>query len=198
MKLNKEEIYDMLDNPLVQQVLLDVLDEDVNGFEVLAVLIDLEEVTDDEISRQLNLKLNSVRKLLYKLYDARLVDYDREKDEETNWYTYTWKPALEKLPILVKKKTQHILNEPKEQLITEENNIFFYCPSCEFKYTFEEAMDYGFRCPQCGSVLKEYNNKNDIKMLKEQIKFLEDELKLNPLFFTIEVSEEKEKIRFSV
>ena len=176
----------MLDNPLVQQVLLEVLDEDVSGFEVLTVLIDLEEVTDDEISRQLNLKLNTVRKLLYKLYDARLVDYSREKDEETNWYTYTWKPAIEKLPALVKKKTKHILEELKEQLIVEENNMFFYCPGCEFKYTFEESMDYGFRCPQCGGALKEYNNKNDIRILKEQIKFLEDELRLNPLFFTSE------------
>ena len=43
-------------------------------------------------------------------------------------------------------------------------------------------MDYGFRCPQCGGVLKEYNNKNDIRMIKEQIKILEEELNLNPLF----------------
>ena len=104
MKIGKEEIYTMLDNPLVQQVLLDILDEDISGFDVLAVLVELGEITDDEISRQLNLKLNTVRKLLYKLYDARLVDYDREKDEETNWYTYTWKPTLEKLPSIVKKE----------------------------------------------------------------------------------------------
>ncbi len=182
MKISKDDIYIMLDNPLVQQVLLDILDEDINGFDVLAVLIELEEITDDEISRQLNLKLNTVRKLLYKLYDARLVDYDREKDEETNWYTYTWKPTLEKLPNIVKKKMEHILNDLKKQLVVEESNMFFYCPSCEFKYTFEEAMDYGFRCPQCGGVLKEYDNKNDVRMIKEQIKILEEELNFNPLF----------------
>jgi len=77
---------------------------------------------------------------------------------------------------------ENILRDLKEQLVVEESNIFFYCPSCEFKYTFEEAMDYGFRCPQCGGVLKEYNNKNDVRMIKEQIKLLEEELTLNPLF----------------
>ncbi len=172
----------MLENPLVQQVLLDIFDDDVSGFDVLDVLIELEECTDDEISRQLDLKLNIVRKLLYKLYDARLVNYDREKDEETNWYTYTWKPALEKLPDVVKKRVSKVLKDLKEQLEIEENNMFFYCPECEYRFTFEEALDYGFRCPNCEGTLKEYDNKKDIKMLKEQINLLETELKSNPIF----------------
>jgi len=193
MALNKEEIYAILDNPLVQQVLLEILDDDINGFDVLMVLIDLVEATDDEISRHLNLKLNTVRKLLYKLYDARLVNYDREKDEETNWYTYTWKPALDKLPGVVKRKAQNMLKRLKEQLVVEEDNMFFYCPKCEIKYIFEEAMDYGFRCPQCGGILKEYNNKRDIKILKDQIKFLEDELQLNHPFFSTETGKSKNR-----
>lgn len=182
MKLSKGEIYDMLDNPLVQQVIFDIVGEDMSGFNILAILVDLEQVTDDEISRQLNLKLNNVRKILYKLYEARLVNYDREKDEETSWYIYTWKPALEKLPCIVKKKMEQILEDIKKQLDIEENNIFFYCPGCELKFTFEDAMDSGFRCPHCDERLREYDNRNDIKIIKEQIKFLEDEFKLNPLF----------------
>lgn len=182
MKLSKGEIYDMLDNPLVQQVIFDIVEEDMSGFNILTILVELEQVTDDEISRQLNLKLNNVRKILYKLYEARLVNYDREKDEETNWYIYTWKPALEKLPYVVKKKMGQILEDMKKQLDIEENNIFFYCSSCELKFTFEDAMDNGFRCPHCDERLHEYDNRNDIKLSKEQIKFLEDEFKLNPLF----------------
>nr|A6UR14.2 RecName: Full=Transcription factor E; Short=TFE; AltName: Full=TFIIE subunit alpha homolog; AltName: Full=Transcription initiation factor TFIIE [Methanococcus vannielii SB] len=173
----------MLDNPLIQQVLFEVMEEDVVGFDVLNVLIDSNEVTDDEISRQLEVKLNNIRRILYKLYEARLVDYNREKDEETNWYTYTWKPSLEKLPALVVKKMKNILDELKKQLSTEENGMFFYCMGCELKFTFEDAMDMGFRCPQCGGVLHEYDNKKDMATIKEQIAYIEDEFNQNPLFF---------------
>ncbi|HID66093.1 MAG TPA: transcription initiation factor E subunit alpha [Aquificaceae bacterium] len=113
------------------------------------------------------------------LYDARLVDYTREKEEDINWYTYTWKPTLDKLPWVVRKRGQELLKKLKEQLTLEENNMFFYCPKCEIKYIFEEAMDCGFRCPHCGGVLKEYDNSRDIEILKNQIKFLEEELKSN-------------------
>ena len=193
MALSKEEIYTMLDNPLVQQILLEILDDDINGFDVLATLIDLVEATDDEISRHLNLKSSTVRKLLYKLYDARLVDYDKEKDEERNWYTYTWRPALDKLPNIVKRKIHDMIKKLKEQLMIEEGNMFFYCLKCEIRYIFEEAMDYGFRCPQCDEILKEYDNKKDINTIKDQIKSLEDELQLNQLSLSTETDESKSR-----
>ena len=44
--------------------------------------------TDEEISEKTNCKLNIVRKILYKLYDMRLASYKRDKDKETQWYTY--------------------------------------------------------------------------------------------------------------
>jgi len=174
---SRKKLYKILENPLVQQVLLDILEDNIEGLDVLSTLIDLGEATDDEISRQLNMKLNTVRKILYKLYDARLVDYNREKEEDINWYTYTWKPTLDKLPWIVKKRAQEMLKKLKEQLAVEENNMFFYCPRCEIKYIFDEAMDYGFRCPHCGGTLKEYDNSKDIELLKNQIRFIEEELK---------------------
>ena len=174
---SKKKLYEMLENPLVQQILLDILEDNIEGLDVLSALIELGESTDDEISRRLNLKLNTVRKILYKLYDARLVDYTREKEEDINWYTYTWRPTLDKLPWVVKKRAQEMLKKLKEQLILEENHMFFYCPKCEIRYLFEEAMDCGFRCPHCGETLKEYDNSRDIELLKEQIRFLEEGLK---------------------
>ncbi|HIP34634.1 MAG TPA: transcription factor E [Methanothermococcus okinawensis] len=179
MVTSKKKLYEMLEDPLVQQILLDILEDNIEGFDVLTTLIELGEATDDEISRKLNLKLNTVRKLLYKLYDARLVDYTREKEEDINWYTYTWKPTLDKLPWVIKKRVQEKLKKLKEQLTIEENNMFFYCTKCGIKYLFEEAIDCGFRCPHCGGILKEYDNSRDIELLKDQIKFLEEGLKLS-------------------
>jgi len=99
-----ERIYEMLNDPLVQEVLFNIFEGDEKGFEVIDVLLEKGETTEEEIAKELGVKLNVVRKLLYKLYDARLVDYKRWKDEDTNWYSYTWLPTLEKLPYVVKKK----------------------------------------------------------------------------------------------
>ena len=174
------KIYEMLNDPLVQEVLFNIFEGDEKGFEVVEVLLEKGETTEEEIAKELGVKLNVVRKLLYKLYDARLVDYKRWKDEDTNWYSYTWLPTLEKLPYVVKKKLNELIKELEEKLEFEKSNMFFYCPKCNVRFTFEEAMDYGFACPGCGNMLEEFNNAELIKDLEEQIKFLKNELKNNP------------------
>ena len=176
----EEKIYEMLNDPLVQEVLFNIFEGDEKGFEVIEVLLEKGETTEEEIAKELGVKLNVVRKLLYKLYDARLVDYKRWKDEDTNWYSYTWLPTLEKLPYVVKKKLNELIKELEEKLEFEKSNMFFYCPKCNVRFTFEEAMDYGFACPGCGNMLEEFNNAELIKDLEEQIKFLKNELKNNP------------------
>ena len=91
---------------------------------------------------------------------------------------------------------ESILKELREQLNIEESNMFFYCPSCEFKYTFEEAMDYGFSCPGCGNMLQEFDNGELIKDLEGQIRFLKEELKINvPVLFLSSKSTEKDIYR---
>ena len=176
----EEKIYEMLNDPLVQEVLFNIFEGDEKGFEVIEVLLEKGETTEEEIAKELGVKLNVVRKLLYKLYDARLVDYKRWKDEDTNWYSYTWLPTLEKLPYVVKKKLNELIKELEEKLEFEKSNMFFYCPKCNVRFTFEEAVDYGFACPGCGNMLEEFNNAELIKDLEEQIKFLKNELKNNP------------------
>lgn len=175
-----ERIYEMLNDPLVQEVLFNIFEGDEKGFEVIDVLLEKGETTEEEIAKELGVKLNVVRKLLYKLYDARLVDYKRWKDEDTNWYSYTWLPTLEKLPYVVKKKINELIKDLEKKLEFEKNNMFFFCPNCNVRFTFEEAMDYGFSCPGCGNMLQEFDNSELIKDLEEQIKFLKEELKNNP------------------
>ncbi|XRO75441.1 transcription factor E [Methanocaldococcus sp. 28A] len=180
-KENKiERIYEMLNDPLIQEVLFNIFEGEEKGFELIEVLLEKGETTEDEIAKELGVKLNVVRKLLYKLYDARLVDYKKWKDEDTNWYSYTWLPTLEKLPYVVKKKINELIKDLKEKLEFEKNNMFFFCSNCNVRFTFEEAMDYGFTCPGCGNMLQEFDNSKLIKDLEEQIKFLKEELKNNP------------------
>ena len=49
------------------------------------------EVTDEQIAEATGIKLNFVRKILYKMYDVGMANYTRKKDPETQWFTYYWR-----------------------------------------------------------------------------------------------------------
>ena len=79
----------MLDDPLVKPFLTNVV-EDESNLPIIECLIDGVE-TDEEIAEKTGIRLNLVRKILYKLYDLKLASYKRSKDPETQWFTYSWK-----------------------------------------------------------------------------------------------------------
>ena len=79
----------MIDDPLVKTLLTNVV-EDESNLPIIQSLIDGIE-TDEEIAKKTGIKLNIVRKILYRLYDMGLASYKRSKDPETQWFTYTWK-----------------------------------------------------------------------------------------------------------
>jgi transcription initiation factor TFIIE subunit alpha len=60
----------------------------------------------------------------------------------------------------------------------ETTNDFFNCytPDCG-RFTFEDAVESVFRCPNCGNTLKHYDNSALINALKSRIEILEKESK---------------------
>ena len=79
----------MIDDPLVKQLLINVV-EDESNLPIVKALNDGIE-TDEEIANETGIKLNIVRKILYRLYDMGIASYKRSKDPETQWFTYSWK-----------------------------------------------------------------------------------------------------------
>ena len=65
------------------------------GEEDAVLLIDVlknsVETTDDEIAGKTGIRLNAVRKILYKLYDHSLVGLRRTRDPKTGWFIFHWK-----------------------------------------------------------------------------------------------------------
>ena len=82
----------MIDEQVLQELIHEIIteEEEEEAIPVLECLMK-GKVTDEEISEKTQLKLNIVRRILYKLYDAGVASYKRSKDPETQWYTYTWK-----------------------------------------------------------------------------------------------------------
>jgi transcription initiation factor TFIIE subunit alpha len=118
------------------------------------------------------LKLNTVRKTLYKLYSEKLAQFRRIRDKSTGWFIYYWWHEFERIEEILSEKKK--LNERKlrERLQYEKDNYFFTCHNCNdqnIKYIFEEAFEFNFRCPECGGPLEAQNNQEIIQFLKEKI-----------------------------
>ena len=130
--------------------------------------------TDEEISEKTNCKLNIVRKILYKLYDMRLASYKRDKDKETQWYTYDWKFNEGEYKKLEFNLASSELKRLNEELDYEVNNMFFICPFGHYRLDFEDASTVEFLCPECDLDLEFEDNQEKIDRKKEEIKVLED------------------------
>ncbi|KXA91798.1 hypothetical protein AKJ63_00840 [candidate division MSBL1 archaeon SCGC-AAA259D18] len=147
-----------------------------HGSEVVEVLLGEEESTDEEIANETGIRLNLVRKILYDLYDNRVVDYRRTRDDDTGWYTYRWHVEPNHALELLEKNKRTLLEKFKERLEHERETMFFSCGNNCPRVEFDEAMEHGFECPQCGEEMEEFDNSGIINALERQIETLQQEL----------------------
>jgi len=125
------------------------------------------EPNDSEI-----LKLNTVRKTLYKLYSEKLAQFRRIRDKSTGWFIYYWWHEFDLIDEILIEKRKLLERKLRDRLQFEENNYFFVCTNCNdqnIKYNFDEAFELNFRCPNCGGSLEAQDNQNIIDFLKEKV-----------------------------
>ena len=147
-------------------------------------------VSEFKLAEKLNISVNQVRNLLYKLSSHNLVSFTRKKDKKKGWYIYYWDFDFEKAGVLIKDIKERKLSELNEKLNFESNKTFFVCPNKHIRITFESALETEFKCPECGEVLKEHDNKSHVEDIKKQITDLEKELAVE-----IKIVKPKKKIR---
>ncbi|MBD3227430.1 MAG: transcription factor [Candidatus Lokiarchaeota archaeon] len=135
------------------------------------------ELTDEEIAARLGIRLNDIRRILYKLYETRLADCRRIRDKKTGWYVFYWHLCPDKISSAIIKKKRTVLDILKKRLEFEKSHIFFHCknPECE-RIIWEDAMESSFRCPKCDQQLKNVDNKILIEFLEDQIEKIEESL----------------------
>jgi transcription initiation factor TFIIE subunit alpha len=145
---------------------------------VVETLQRLKEATDDTIAAETGIRLNTVRKILYKLYDHALVSSTRVRNETTGWYTFFWRLQPDQVDAFIRARKRRTLEKLKSRLEHERSHSFFICEKCsDVRMTFEEAMETAFRCPKCGGHLTGADNSRIIEKLSDLIKKLEDELR---------------------
>jgi transcription initiation factor TFIIE subunit alpha len=135
------------------------------------------ETTDMEIVAKSGTKLNTVRKILYKLYDHSLVALRRTRDRNTGWFTFHWKLQPDQIDGFLTNQKKRILEKLETRLDYEKNHDFYSCctPGCR-RLPFEEAIEHIFRCPKCGKPLTHLDNKKTVEFLSKKTKQLNNEL----------------------
>ena len=176
-------------NPLLKSFLYIIAGDVAIEVGTELLLSENEDITDEDITESIKeriegtgidyepdaveiLKLNTVRKTLYKLYSEKLAQFRRIRDKSTGWFIYYWWHEFDLLEEIVLEKKKLIQRKLRDRLQFEEKNYFFLCKNCNqinIKYKFDEAFELNFRCPDCGSPLEAQDNQNIINLLKEKI-----------------------------
>ena len=144
--------------------------------EIVMVLKGLGEATDDQILSKIEMKLNDVRKILFKLYNYSIVQCDRSRDKNTGWFIFRWRLQPDQVEGFINNQKKRVHKILKTRLEYETNNDFYYCytPGCN-RVAFEDAVELIFKCPVCGKALQHYDNSALIKTLTEKLEQSEKE-----------------------
>jgi len=142
------------------------------------------------LAKKLDVTINQMRNILYKLSDQGLVSSIRKKDKKKGWYTYFWKIEALKALEFVKNNLLKRISQLENQIRRRETNRFYVCKRCNIELNEENALLHGFVCRECGDVLKLKDNTKVIREMKKNL----DKLKKDLEFIDEEIKKEKEKI----
>lgn len=162
-------------NKLIEEVITEVAGEDV--VPLIRILKDKSNVSEFKLAEQIEAEVNLTRNMLYRLYDANLVNFIRRKDKRKGWYIYYWTFDKSKIKHLALKLKQKRFEKLNERLEREQSGQFFTCNEKCMRLNFEQAMNFEFKCPECGELMNQQDNQAVIIEITKQIKKLDGELK---------------------
>jgi transcription initiation factor TFIIE subunit alpha len=137
----------------------------------------VDEITDDEIANNTGIRLNLVRRILYKLYDHSLVSLRRTRDPKTGWFIFHWKLQPNQLEGFILSQKRRVLEKLNVRLEYEKTHDFYYCNTVGCKRVpFEEAVELVFHCSTCGKALAHCENSEFVERLSEKVEQLRKEL----------------------
>ncbi len=148
------------------------------AMKIFQVLRKADKLTDEEIANKTEVRLNEVRKILYRLYDYSLVTCERLRDEKTGWFIFNWKLQPDQAEGFILNQKRKILERLESRLEYESGHNFYSCSTegCD-RVTFEDAMETFFRCQKCSQSLQHVDNSKIIEGLREKIDSIHQEFK---------------------
>ncbi|MEM1584540.1 MAG: hypothetical protein QXF28_05695 [Nitrososphaerota archaeon] len=141
-----------------------------NAGKIMKNLLKKPGITDEELSRILQLDIKEVRKFLHKLNEQGILHYELAREKETGHRIFKWYVSQEQVTGFIITNTKKILERLEERLEYEKKHQFYWCETrgCR-KLAFEEALNNLFKCPICGKLLQPIDNEDTIKAIEMKI-----------------------------
>lgn len=127
------------------------------------------EHSDEDLAASTGINLNSVRHTLYTLYERRLAEYHRIKNNETGWLTYLWQLRTDHIYDAIREDMEVVLDKLSRREKYEVENDFYICNECHQIMTFPRAMNTDFKCPDCEQPLGHFDNEVLLKSLQARV-----------------------------
>ena len=188
-------VYKLFAMTLSKEMIEDLVSSLAGGETILLtdLLVDNPGISEFDLADKLEISINEVRNLIYKLQDHNLVYSTRKKDRQKGWYIYYWTfNMIHAKDLLITKKQKEIIK--LEEIRDEEiEGKLYACPNRCLRMSLEDAMEHGFKCPECEKILVQEKDEKDIKKIALDIEQLKKDIhELKQLEFKV-VDEEDEK-----
>ena len=164
-----------LSNKIIEATIVDVAGEDV--LPLVKFLGNKKNISEFKIADSIKKEINQTRNMLYRLHEANLVSFIRKKDKKKGWYIYYWtfRPKMIRHLIVILRKGN--MAKLKDRLAREKSSHFFICQNKCIRLDFDQAMNFEFKCPECGEIMNQEDNLENIRLIEKEIKQIENELK---------------------
>lgn len=154
----------------IENVVKELVSEEATP--LVLYLIGKTKVSEFVIANDLNLEIHKARNLLYKLLEHNILYFHRKKDKIKGWYICYWDFNEKIIPFLAEKIRVFRLQKLKDRFDKESSSTFYMCKNACTRMDFEKAMEFNFKCPECGELMDEQNNSRTLEFLQERIKEL--------------------------
>jgi len=162
------------------KLLTDLVEEiagEGNG-RIVEILFGKKDVNEFSLAKKMEMTINQVRNILYKLSGEGLVTFIRKKDKRKGWYIYYWTLKTEKCLIKLEQSLIKKIEDYKGLLSGRETERFYFCSSCAIEVTEEKALENGFSCEECAGVYELSDSTKQIRETKTQISKTQKNLEL--------------------
>lgn len=133
---------------------------------------------DELVANKMKLKVTSVRTILNRLHYRGIANYQKTRNKKTGWYSYTWKIDRKRVIELVIDEEIQALKRLEEDQQQSKDYSLFRCGECSEALPFEVAMEYNFKCPNCGKTMETVNGAEEERRTKKEANKIRREIKL--------------------
>ena len=160
-----------LSNKIINYVIKEVAGE--IAIELVSYLKNKKNISEFKIADVLKKDIKEIRRTLYLLVNHNVVSSIRKKDKKKGWYIYYWTLNTDQIKYLFKNLKVKKVEKLKERLEREKSSLFFVCENKCIRLNFDQAIEFEFKCPECGLLMNQENNKEIIEGLENERILLE-------------------------